>query len=66
MHDARYYREQAERLRQLARDTQGDTISRDLERLAEDFDDVADDLDSGRIEIVRPDLLPQRKRPPRE
>ena len=64
MHDAAYYREQAERLRHLARQTNA-VIAHDLERLAIDFDDIAEDLELGAIEIVHPDLLPQRRRIPR-
>jgi hypothetical protein len=64
MHEAWYYRDQAERLRRMARDTNNDQVSRELERLAIDFDDIAEDLELGAIEIIRPDLLPQRKRPP--
>jgi len=62
MHEASYYREQAERLRHMARDTNNDRVARELERLAVDFDDIAEDIELGAIEIIRPDLLPQRKR----
>ncbi|MBV9829567.1 MAG: hypothetical protein JO001_28435 [Alphaproteobacteria bacterium] len=64
MHDASYYRDQAARLRGFARQTRVLEVARDLQRLASDFEDVADDLEAGAIEIVYPDLLPQRRRPP--
>jgi hypothetical protein len=64
MHEASYYRDQAARLRGFARQTSVIQVARDLERLASDFEDVADDLETGAVEIVYPDLLPQRRRPP--
>ena len=63
MHDAQYYRDKAKRLRGLAHETNNLGISGDLERLAVDFEDIAEDLELGLIEIRHPDMLPQRKRP---
>ena len=65
MHEAQYYRDQAIRLRRFAEETKNSGIGDDLERLAVDFDDIAEDLEQGLIEIRNPDLLPQRRRPPR-
>jgi hypothetical protein len=35
----------------------------DLYRLAQDFDDITEDIENGAVEIRHPELLPQRKRP---
>ncbi len=37
-------------------------LSETLRRVAQDFDDVAYDLESGAVEIRHPELLPQRHR----
>ena len=60
MHDAAYYREQAERARRLAKYADGD-MQTALESAARDFDDIAEDLESGAIEIRHPDM-PQNRR----
>jgi hypothetical protein len=62
MQEQRYYREQAARARRLAR---GST-NRDLESLllgmAQDYEDLAADLESGAIELRHPELMPQNRR----
>ena len=63
MQNAHYYREQAERARRLARaQTHRETRSI-LERVARDYDDLAEDLEIGAVEIRHPELLPQRHGP---
>ena len=61
MHSANYYRDQASRARRL-----GEPLSESdryaLEALARDFDDIAEDLDRGAIEIRHPELMPQTGR----
>jgi hypothetical protein len=58
MQNAAYYRERAERVRWLAR--QGpDAAYDELIHLAQDFEELADDLLYGAIEIRHPELMPQ-------
>ena len=64
MQDASYYREQAERARRLARVTTARAIEESLARTAKDYSDIADDLESGAIEIRHPELMPPLR--PRE
>lgn len=62
MHPAKYYREQAERAQKLA-DMSHDGAVRDaLGRVAEDYGDIAEDLETGAVEIRHPEMLPQLKR----
>jgi hypothetical protein len=61
MHEAAYYREQAERARRLANHADGEMYA-SLLRIAQDFDDSAEDLEVGAIEIRHPELLPQNRR----
>jgi hypothetical protein len=62
MQSADYYRDQAARARQLRDLAHQDDLRKTLDRLAEDFDDIAEDLETGAIEIRHPELLPQNKR----
>jgi hypothetical protein len=59
---AEYYRKQAAHLRKLRGAVLQEDLRKTLERLAEDYDDIAEDLETGAIEIRHPELLPQRKR----
>ena len=61
MQEARYYRDQAEHMRGLSRRVTGEAYET-LKRIAQDFDDIAVDLESGAIEIRHSDLMPQRRR----
>ena len=61
MHRAQYHREQAERARRLARHVTG-AAHDTLRQLAQDFDDIAEDLENGAVEIRHPELLSQRRR----
>jgi hypothetical protein len=62
-HDAVYYREQAERARRLAMVPTDRETQEALKRIAEDYSDIAEDLESGAIEIRHPELMPQTRRP---
>jgi hypothetical protein len=64
MHSAEYYRGQAARARRLARDIGTREAAGPLERIAVDYDDIADDLETGAVEIRHPELMkqPGRKR----
>jgi hypothetical protein len=60
MHDAAYYRHRAERVRQIARLSSG-SVYDELMWLARDFEDIADDLLYGAVEIRHPELMPQKR-----
>ena len=60
MHSAEHYRRQAERARQIAEITHQPDIQEILSTVAQDYDDIAEDIESGAIEIRHPELLPQR------
>jgi hypothetical protein len=60
MHRAHYYREQAERARRLADHVTGEVYDA-LMRLAQDFDDIAADLERGAIKIEHPERMPQQR-----
>lgn len=61
MQSAPYYREQAARARRLAAAILEDDACAVLERMAVDFDHIAEDLERGAIEITHPSLLPQQQ-----
>ena len=62
MQEPRNYRDQAARARRLARGV----TNRDLESLllgmAQEYEDLAEDLENGAIQIRHAALLPQRRR----
>ena len=62
MHPPDYYREQAERARRLAGLTHQSEMTETLERMAQDFDDVAYDLETGAVDVRHPELPPQLRR----
>lgn len=62
MHRPEHYREQAQRARRLASMAHQPELSETLRRVAQDFDDVAYDLETGAVEIRHPEMLPQRHR----
>ena len=62
MHDPTYYREHAARARRLARSITNGEAERMLLRMAEEYEDVAEDLEAGAIEVRHPELMPQRRR----
>lgn len=61
MQEPSYYRQQAERARRLARSSTRGDIEEQLLRMAQEYEELAEDLDSGAIEIRHPELLPQRQ-----
>ncbi len=60
MQSSRYYRQHAERERRLSQGISDRRVVAILIRLARDYDDIAIDLDSGAIDIVHPERLPQQ------
>ena len=62
MHPARYYREQAARARCMARLMHQPDLNETLQRMAEDFEDIACDLETGAVDVRHPELLPQLRR----
>lgn len=62
MQSASYYREQAAKALQLSGMAHQEELRELLWRLAEDYADIAEDLENGAIEIRHVDLLPQRRR----
>jgi hypothetical protein len=62
MDPPRYYREQAEHARRLAGLTHQSEMIEMLERMAEDFEDIARDLETGAGDVRHPELLPQLHR----
>lgn len=62
MHPPRYYREQAQHARRLARLTHQSEVTEMLQRMAEDLEDIAQDLEVGAVDVRHPELLPQLRR----
>jgi hypothetical protein len=62
MYQPSYYREQAHRARQLAEMVHQPDLKETLCRAAQDFEDIAYDLEIGAVEIRHPEMLPQRRR----
>jgi hypothetical protein len=62
MHPASYYREQAAHARRMAGLMHQPDINEMLERMAQDFEDIASDLETGAVEVRHPELLPQLRR----
>jgi hypothetical protein len=61
MYAAAYYREQAERARRLAKHADGEMHTA-LLAAAQDFEDIAEDLETDAIEIRHPERMPQNWR----
>jgi hypothetical protein len=57
MENASYYRERADHVRQLAEMTWQDDLEAELRRVAQDYDEIAEDLAAGATEIRHPELL---------
>ena len=62
MQDAAYYRAQAQRARRVGNLMHQRDVQEILMQVAQDYDDIAEDLEVGAIEIRHPELLPQRRR----
>jgi len=61
MHPAAYYRARAEHTRSLASRVYQPDLLDVLHRVAQDYDEIAEDLEVGAIELRHPELLPQRR-----
>ena len=62
MREARYYRDEAARARRLAKGINHAEARESLLNMARDYDDIAEDLESGAVEIRHPELMPQFQR----
>jgi hypothetical protein len=63
MMDAHYYRERAERARQLAHGfAHRPDVAGELQKVARDYDEIVADLERGAIEVRHPELMPQARR----
>ena len=62
MYDPSYYRDQADRARRLADEVSDGQAAAALSQAARDFEDIAEDLESGAVEIRHPELMPQNRR----
>jgi hypothetical protein len=62
MQKAAFYREQAERARRLARPITNGEAERLLLGMAQEYEDLATDLETGAVEIRHPELLSGRQR----
>ena len=62
MHLPRYFREQAEHARRLANLAHQPEMMAMLQRMAEEFEDIAIayDLETSAVDVRHPELLPQR------
>jgi hypothetical protein len=61
MHDPSYYRSQAARVRRLVMVPSDRETQETLQRMAQDYLDIAVDLESGAVEIRHPELMPQKQ-----
>jgi hypothetical protein len=66
MYEPSYYREQAERARRMGWRTIDREISDLLDTVALDYDEIAEDLERGAIDIRHPELMPQSEHAPSE
>ena len=62
MYEAQYYREKATHARRLAGTVTDDDAIETLLGFAQEFDDIAEDLERGAIHIRHEHLMPQRQR----
>jgi hypothetical protein len=61
MYSALYYRSQAAIARRLASKVTDEGAAEILEQTAQDYEDIAADLEAGAVEIRHPDLWRHRK-----
>jgi hypothetical protein len=61
MYEASYYRKQAVHARRLAGGAVNLSTAYALTQAADDFDEIAEDLERGAIEIRHPELMPQNE-----
>ena len=62
MYEAQYYRHQADRARRMARQLHQPDATDLLLQMAVDYEQVAEDLEKGAIEIRHADLMPQNRK----
>ena len=62
MHEALHYRHQAERARRLARAVTHRDVEALLSQMAQEYDDIATDLENGAIDVRHPELMRQARR----
>jgi len=63
MMEADYYRDQTSRARRLARGIDGRSeIARQLHDMAQDYEELAADVDSGAVGVRHPELLSAKQR----
>jgi hypothetical protein len=63
MMNADYYRDDAARARRIAHQLPDrPDVQRDLLAMAQDYDDIAIDLDAGAVEVRHPKRMPQNGR----
>jgi hypothetical protein len=60
--DASYFRSRAEQTRGLSRQILQLDVRKTLVDLAQEYDELADDLERGALDLRHPELLPQRMR----
>jgi hypothetical protein len=61
MQSASYYVEQARKAERLSVQVTDNRASAELQRMAQDYRDIAQDLENGAIEIRHPERMPQRQ-----
>jgi len=61
MQDSQYYRSQAEMAQRLAEQINSPEAAASLLKMAQDYRDIAEDLENGAIEIRHAERMPQRK-----
>lgn len=61
MQDPQYYRSQAEMAQRLAEQINNPEVAASLLKMAQDYRDIAEDLENGAIEIRHAERMPQRK-----
>jgi hypothetical protein len=62
MNDATYCRERAAQARRLAETMHQRDVCETLREMAQDYEDIAADLENGAVELRHPELMPQRRR----
>lgn len=58
---ASHYRDQARRARRLAHSLNNREVEALLSQVAREYDDIAEDLENGAVEIRHPELMPQTR-----
>ena len=61
MHPSHYYRDQARLARRLSGMVYQSDVRKTLDRVARDFDELAEDLETGAVEVRHPELMPQQR-----